>query len=719
MGNLVINIATKNGTGSLSANQLLAKIFFRAGWTPGSCNFFPSNIAGLPCLYSLRLNSEGWAAFSERADVLLSLNPKSLRDDLQALDENSLLVSDEKDKIAAFLTDDKSFVGPPGGERPLVPALERAYPHPAGLRACATAAPGLEGVDQTSKIPPKTEIPAPVFEGTHLSLPFTQALREIEGLRPKTRSLFKNMIYVGLFCEWLKVDDKLVQKSTADFFGKSKGAWLVEKNLQAVAIGRRLACGHTFPFPLPGKPPNIKTVGRPLSRGKLDSPCLSPSGFFEKLQPSPSSSAKASAPDSPSAKAHTLAPDSPKAGGKAQTPQQALASGNDSILIDGNSAAALGALFAGCQFASWYPITPASSLAENFEAFAHLFQKDEKGRKKFFVLQAEDEIGGICQALGAGWAGLRAMTVTSGPGLSLMSETAGLSYFAEIPLVLCNVQRAGPSTGLPTRTRQGDLLSACFLSHGDSKHVVLLPGTPEESFYLTAMAFDLAEKLNSLVIVLSDLDLAMNLRVSPAFACLSQSLQRGRVLREKTLAQQGFQPYGDEKGDGISFRSLPGLSHSERADFTRGSGHNTKGEYSERPEDCAGKLEKLERKWQTAKKLVPQPVVRQSLGAGTAFVTFGPNEQAIGEFMEDLSKQGVPSAFMRILAFPFSQEVGGFLKNYDEIFVVEQNRDGQMKHILCGEFPQFASKMRSLLQYDGRPLTVENLHREYRRACKD
>ena len=403
------------------------------------------------------------------------------------------------------------------------------------------------------------------------------------------------------------------------------------------------------------------------------------------------------------------------------------------ILIEGNSGSALGALFSGCQFLSWYPITPASSLAENFESLANRFQIDSEGKKKFAVLQAEDELAGISQAIGAAWGGLRAMTVTSGPGLSLMSEGAGLAHFAEIPLVLCNVQRAGPSTGLPTRTLQGDLLSSCFLSHGDSRLVNLFPGTPEEAFHLTAQAFDLAEQLSSIVLVLSDLDLGMNLRMSRIFNPQDLPLKRGKLLREADLEKmdrlgQEFLPYGDEAmdrtedetrdktmdqtGDGISFRTLPGVRHPKGAYLTRGSGHNKRAEYSERPEDFSYLLEKLNRKWETAKKLVPQPIVESCSDKKTAFVTFGPNEPACRELISLMEPEGLRVNFMRVRSFPFPQAVDDFLKSQREVFVIEQNSTGQLKQLLSGEFPTQAYKMKSLLQYDGRPLIAESLKRK-------
>ncbi len=622
MENLSINIATANGTGSLSANHLLTKTLFRAGWPVGAYNFFPSNIAGLPCLYSLRLNSKGYTGFSDMADVLISLNPKNLFDDLNSLKPQGLLVSDEKDKTEQMLN----------GETPASQNFSQ---------------------------------PQRPFQGLHWALPISQALKKMENLSLKKKIWLKNMIYAGIICEWLKIEKETVQRSIKEFFQKAKSEEIIRQNSQAVEIGRSLAGERPFPFSPPAKTflaPNSNSPAPAHKKNKAPSPPLE------------------------------------------SKPQ---------ILIDGNTSMALGALFSGCQFVSWYPITPATSLAESFSAFAQRYQKDKEGKRKFAVLQAEDELAAAAQAIGAGWAGLRAMTVTSGPGLSLMSEGAGLSYFAEVPVVLCNIQRAGPSTGLPTRTQQSDLLSACFLSHGDSKHIVLMPGTAKEAFELTARAFDLAEELQTLVIVLSDLDLGMNLKMCETFTMDSAPLKRGKVLREKDLRKGNFLPYKDLEGDGVSCRTLPGVRHSGGAYLTRGSGHNEKAEYSERPQDYAWKLDKLKKKWETAKKMLPEPVVESFPDRTAGFVTFGPNEQSLKELRDSLELKGILTNFMRIRSFPFPQSVESFLKEQTAIFVVELNRDGQLRQVLSGEFPEQSHKMKSLLQYDGRPLAVDYIRERF------
>ncbi len=596
MKNLSLHIDTINGTGSLSANQILTRMLFRSRWPVGSYNFFPSNIAGLACTYNIRLNSEGYMTYEPKADILINLNPKILSQNIKNLKEDGLLVTDQKNKTIIS------------------------------------------------------------FKGHHYNLPFTKIISELKNIPIKIKPLLRNIVYVGLLAEWLKIDEEISIKTLSDFFqAHHKSSNLLELNLKSLNQGKELGKQHPLPI-------SFKTK-------QLQKP-------------------------------------------KTKSPQK-------SILIDGNTAIALGALFAGCQFLSWYPITPSSSIAEAFEKFANKYQKDKKGKKKFVVIQSEDEISALTQVIGAGWTGLRAMTVTSGPGLSLMNEAAGLSYFSEIPAVLCNVQRGGPSTGLPTRTQQGDLLSSCFLSHGDTSHIVLIPGTVEECFSLSQKAFDLAEKLQTLVIILSDLDLGMNLHISSIFNYKETSLQRGKVLTEKDLQNLDFSRYKDLEQDGISYRSLPGTKHSDESYLTRGSGHNEKAEYSEDPEDYSQKLDKLKRKWHTAQKMVPEPIIDFSEKTSLAFVTFGSNEKAIQEIRDLLKQEDVPTNFMRVRAYPFPNSVKNFLEKHSTVFVVEQNRDAQLKKILSGEFPSEASKLKSILQYDGRPFYLQNIKRQFNQIMEN
>ena len=692
MENLSISIATVNGTGSLSANQLLAKMLFRSGWEIGSYNFFPSNIAGLPCLYNLRLNSRGWTGFSGKSDLLISLNPKNILDDLKTLcPQKGLLVFDKKEE--AVVQKELEL------NSHLFKEIKKPWPSHQS----------------------KQELNSHLFKGKRLAMPVADSLKSLPG---KTKPWLKNMIYVGFLCEWLKIEEDIIDQALKDFFPEGKSSKIAQQNKQAVQIGMDLAFQHSFPFSLPKKTLKLK---------KENLKAIKPQQAVEGLNVKAEKLAnghKFLTPLGPSVKAgkrtdgHQLLNRLPGPTKEGKLLEDHKTKEEDDlfsqsaylkkeILIDGNASMALGALSAGCQFLSWYPITPASSLAESFEKFASLYQRDKKGKKKFIVVQSEDELASMAQAIGAGWAGLRAMTATSGPGLSLMSEGAGLSYFAEVPLVLCNIQRLGPSTGLPTRSQQADLLSSCFLSHGDSKHIVLLPGTPEEAFYLTAQAFDLAEVLQTLIIVLSDLDLGMNLKISSVFQGSAQALKRGKILKEGIGTAVDFLPYQDKKGDGISYRFLPGTCPGKEAYLSRGSGHNIKAEYSERPEDYQWKMDKLERKWQTAKKLMPQPIISSFEESKIALVTFGPNEQSLNELRDLLKEENQPVNFIRVRSFPFPPSVGDFLKRQSKIFVVEQNKEGQLKQILSGEFPQSAPKMKSLLQYDGRPLMAHYIKRQF------
>ena len=583
---LIIHISTVNGTGSQSANQLLTKILFRHGFSVGSYNFFPSNIAGLPSSYFLRINTKDYTAWQDQTDLLVNLNPKTLIEDLKILKPSGSLITDKKDSVS------------------------------------------------------------PSLEVTHKALPLSQSLLKLKDCPLKVKKVLKNIVYVGLISRWLGLDRTLSEKAMEDFFSRlGKGGSLIQINLKAFHEGWLMAEDHLLEL-------EIKK------------------------------------------------PSSPK---------------NNQILIDGNSATALGALFSGCQFLAWYPITPATSLAENFEKYGNYYQKNPK---TFTVIQAEDEIAALGQVLGAGWAGLRAMTSSSGPGLSLMAEGAGLAYFAEVPAVICNVQRAGPSTGLPTRTSQGDLLSACFLSHGDTRHVVLMPGNVEECFSLTKEAFDLADQLQTPVILLSDLNLAMNLQTSRPFPYKTSSLKRGKILKEKELEKQHFARYQDREGDGISSRVLPGTPHPKAGYLTRGSGHDELANYSESPEDYQKIQNKLKIKWEKARELMPKSIILKEENTAKAFVTFGKNESAVREAIDILKKEGLYFNYLRIRSYPLHPEAEEFLKIQKEIYVVEQNRDGQLKRLLKGEYPHLKTHFQSILRYNGRPFSPQSIVDQFHHQVK-
>lgn len=379
------------------------------------------------------------------------------------------------------------------------------------------------------------------------------------------------------------------------------------------------------------------------------------------------------------------------------------------VLIDGNTAAGLGALYGGVTFVAWYPITPSSSLADAINTYAPDLRKDpETGKATYAVIQAEDELAAIGMVIGAGWAGARAMTATSGPGISLMAEFGGMSYFAEVPSVIWDIQRMGPSTGLPTRTSQGDLLAAYYLGHGDTRHVVLFPATPKECFEMAGTAFDLAERLQTLVFVLSDLDLGMNLWITDEFEYPEAPLDRGKVLTAEDLRARGgkWGRYLDEDGDGITYRTLPGTEHPLAAYFTRGTGHNEYAGYSERAEDWEKNLIRLARKFDTARTLAPKPVIDEIEEARVALISMGSNDTAVQEARDRLRKAGVETSYLRLRALPISQTVRDYIASYDEIYVIENNFDGQLHKILLTETPEYATRLVSIAKCDGMPLSA-------------
>lgn len=376
------------------------------------------------------------------------------------------------------------------------------------------------------------------------------------------------------------------------------------------------------------------------------------------------------------------------------------------LLLDGNSAGALGAVFGGVTVAAWYPITPSTGLIDALREYLRDLRTDPvTGKATYAVIQAEDEIGAIGMVIGAGWAGARAMTATSGPGMSLMAEFAGLAYFTEVPAVIWNVQRVGPSTGLPTRTSQGDVLKAYFLGHGDTKHPVLLPSSIEEAFEFGWRAFDLAERLQTLIFVLSDLDLGMNLWMSKPFTYPDQPMDRGKVLSAEDVARMGgFARYRDVDGDGIGYRTLPGTDHPLAAYFARGTGHDERAVYSERPEDWEANMARLTRKFDTARQLVPGPVVDQVDGAQVSIIAYGTTDACVVESRDLLRGRGLETSYLRLRALPLNETARDFLAAHQRVYVVENNTDGQMARLLSMEFPELAGRLISLAHADGMPL---------------
>jgi 2-oxoglutarate/2-oxoacid ferredoxin oxidoreductase subunit alpha len=389
---------------------------------------------------------------------------------------------------------------------------------------------------------------------------------------------------------------------------------------------------------------------------------------------------------------------------------EAMSATQGKIMTDGNTAAALGAIYGGVQFAAWYPITPASSLAEGLnEYLPGLRQDPETGKNTYAVVQAEDEIAAIGMTIGAGWSGLRSMTSTSGPGLSLMCEYVGLAYYAEVPVVIWDIQRVGPSTGLPTRTAQADISLVNYFSHGDTRHVILFPGSVDECFEFGWQAFDLAERLQTPVFVLSDLDMGMNTWMSDPFTYPDKPMDRGKVLWEDDLvARNGeWSRYLDVDGDGIPYRTLPGNRHPRAAWFARGTGHDEAAHYSEEPDVWERMMERLNKKYEGARVFVPGPIIETQPGAKIGILAFGSTDNAVEEARSLLAKQGIASDYLRLRAIPFCEEVREFVKNHERTYVVEMNRDGQVHQLLTIDVPEAATRLISTAHLDGLPLTAQ------------
>ncbi|HYW76565.1 MAG TPA: 2-oxoacid:acceptor oxidoreductase subunit alpha [Gammaproteobacteria bacterium] len=585
LNEFVIRCANVNGTGSASANTLLAKAFYRMGLPIAAKNMFPSNIQGLPTWYEIRVSEAGHTGRRGSVDLVVAMNPQSFKDDVASVESGGYLLYDST--------------------RPFDPALRRD-------------------------------------DITFLGLPFIEMVQQHEDQRK--RLLFKNICYVGALSALLDIEfDVLTGLLDERFKGKEK---LIAPNVEALKAGREAALA-AFECPLPIRAERRDAVG-------------------------------------------------------------------DGILITGNEACALGCVYAGATVAAWYPITPSTSLAEAFGHYCEKLRVDpESGRNNFAIVQAEDELSAIGVVIGASWNGARSFTATSGPGVSLMSEFLGLAYYAEIPTVLFDVQRAGPSTGMPTRTQQADLLSAAYASHGDTKHVLLFPASPDECFELAVRAFDLADRLQTPVIVMSDLDLGMNTWLSRPFKWDdARRPDRGKVLgRDELEAGKQFYRYLDVDGDGIPYRTYPGTHPSRGAYFTRGSGHDKYGAYTEDSDKYQENLDRLRRKFDTAAQLVPKPVMEAEPGSEAGVLYFGTTTEPMREALEGLAKRGVKLDAMRLLAFPFSEEVYRFIDAHKTVFVVEQNRDAQLHTMLLTEGGMDPAQLVSVLHYGGLPVTADFLIR--------
>jgi len=581
INDVVIKIATVNGTGSTSANGLLMKSIFRMGVPVVSKNYFPSNIQGLPTWYEVRVTKDGFQSRSNRVDIMVAMNAQTYTKDMNEVASGGWLIYDSTWPRSRLLNrEDITVLG--------IPLSKMCNEHFDGVRA---------------------------------------------------RILMKNIAYVGVLAALLDIDLDVIMQLVEETFASKKH--LVASNLEAIRLGYDYA-KEKFSCPLPF------TV-EPMDKTK------------------------------------------------------------DHIIIDGNTAAGLGCVYAGATVGAWYPITPSTSLMDAYKSFCKQFRMDaETGGKKFCIVQAEDELAAIGVVLGATWNGARAFTPTSGPGISLMNEFIGFAYFAEVPAVIFDVQRTGPSTGMPTRTQQCDFLICAYASHGDTKHVLLFPANPEECFYMAVSAFDLADSLQTPVMVLSDLDIGMNDWMCPDLKW-DEGYQpdKGKVLTAEDLEpMENFQRYMDTDGDGIPYRTLPG-EHPKGSYFTRGSGHNKYGMYTEDSAEYQEVLDRLLVKWETARSMVPAPEIEYSKFNNTAILSVGSCDGAVKEALLRLKEKNIGLNYCRVKAFPFNDDVKDFIDKHGQIYVIEQNRDAQLRSLLILDAEADPEKLVPVLHYDGMPINAE------------
>lgn len=588
-----IQVATVNGSGSQTANNVLMRSIFQMGIPVSGKNLFPSNIAGLPTWFTIRASRHGWIGRKKEIDFLVAMNAETAQEDVRKLESGRAVVYDEPLKLNQ-VRDDLHF-----------------YPVPFD------------------------KLVAPVCP------------------EAKLRKLVRNMIYDGVVAHLLGIDLEQMRKALFKQFGERKKK-AAELNWGAVLAGKSFA-----------------------------------ESSLEKRDP------------------FRVAPMNATAG---------------KLIIDGNSAAAMGCLFAGVTVLTWYPITPSSSLAEALIGYLERFRKDpETGKATYAVVQAEDELAAAGMVIGAGWGGARAMTCTSGPGISLMSEFIGLGYFAEVPAVIIDVQRAGPSTGLPTRTMQGDLLKNVLVSHGDTRHPSLFPASPEECFSMAQDAFDLAEKFQTPVFMDLDLDLGMNNWMSEPFEYPDQPVARGKVLTKEDLARLGgFARYKDIDGDGVPYRTLPGTDHPAAGYFTRGTGHNESAAYSEREDDWVRNLDRLTRKFESLRADVPRPEITPRPGAVIGLVCAGTSKHAAEESCDQLAREyGIEASLLRLKAYPFTGELDEFIDGHERVYVIDQNRDGQLLMLMRLDLePHRIAKLRSVRYYGGMPIDARTVTEQVAREEK-
>jgi 2-oxoglutarate ferredoxin oxidoreductase subunit alpha len=582
-----IQVATVNGSGSQTANNVLMRTLFQMGIPVSGKNMFPSNIAGLPTWFTIRASKHGYIGRRKEIDFLVAMNPETAREDVLNLEAGAAVVYDEPLQLNKLRTD------------------LHFYP-----------------------------------------VPFDKLVGPVCP-EAKLRKLVRNMIYDGVVGWLLSLDMNELRKALVKQFGKRK-AKAADLNWGAAQAGYDWAA---------------KTL--------------------TKTDPFRAESMNGTA-------------------GK--------------IIIDGNSACALGAMFAGVTVVTWYPITPSSSLVETLMAYMKRFRHDpENGKATYAIVQAEDEIASIGMALSAGWAGARSMTATAGPGISLMSEFIGLGYYAELPAVIFDVERVGPSTGLPTRTAQGDVLINALLSHGDTKHPMFFPSSPEECFTMVGDAFDFAERFQTPVFFMTDLDLGMNNWMADPFPYPEKPIARGKVLSAEDLNRLGgFARYKDIDGDGVGYRTLPGTDHPAAAYFTRGSGHNEKAQYTEREDDYINNMDRLAHKFEAMRRHVPEPVIDIRDGARIGLVAAGSSDYAAGESRDQLrGEYGIETSYLRLRAYPFTDALPEFIRRHDRVYVIDQNRDGQFFKLMRLEYePELLAKLRSVRYYGGLPLDARTVTAE-------
>ena len=577
VNDLSIQVATVNGSGSQSSNNVLMRSIFQMGIPISGKNLFPSNIAGLPTWFTIRASKHGYVARKREIDILVALNPETAKEDVESLAPGRVVIYEEKLNLSRLRAD-------------LI-----FYP-----------------------------------------IPFSKIAAEVVS-NARLRKLVANMAYVGSVAELLGIEMAEVETAIGKWFKTKQKA--VDLNIKVTHLGAEYVRKHA-----PKRDPyRLERMNE--TQGK--------------------------------------------------------------IIIDGNSACALGAMFGGATVVTWYPITPASSLCESLTDYMQRYRIDPKtGKATFAIVQAEDELAALGMAIGAGWAGARAMTSTSGPGISLMAEFTGLAHFAEIPCVIFDIQRVGPSTGLPTRTSQGDIFSLYYLSHGDTKHVVLFPANMKECFEFSRVAFDLAERFQQPIFVASDLDIAMNNWMADPFDYPDKAYDRGKVLTAEDLNRLGeFGRYRDVDGDGIPYRTLPGTEHPLAAYFTRGSGHDESARYTEKPEEYEKLMNRLARKFETAKNWVPQPEIQYVDGAEVGLIAYGSTDVAIEESRDQLrQEEGLETNYLRVRALPFTSQLSDFVSRCKRVYVVEQNRDGQLGDLLRLEVGTEVRGIQKILAYSGLPI---------------